>query len=322
MRPDSENPVKIAYLFLVHNNPRVLQRSVRALKSPGAAFFAHVDRKSSMEDFSALSDGSIHFCANRIAVYWGEFSLVEAILELIRLALAHPSHYDYFALLSGSDYPLRSGRHIHDFLSRNRGIEFMNLAKMPAPGFPLEKINKVRYSSESPVRRFATRALAKFGLARRDYRKHLRGLDPYCGSTWWTLSRDAVVHAANFVAANPWFVDFFRKTFTSDEMFFHTILGNSEFRSQIRRNLVYLDWPTGNHPSMLDESHVEMFEAQTQVMVEDEWGSGEALFARKFCDDKLDLIDRIDAMIEKKDELPGNLPLVCAGEPELEPFTN
>jgi len=52
----------------------------------------------------------------------------------------------------------------------------MNLVKMPAPGYPLSKINTLTYPSDMPVRRFAARALAKLGLAQRDYRKYLKGL--------------------------------------------------------------------------------------------------------------------------------------------------
>ena len=54
----------------------------------------------------------------------------------------------------------------------------MSMVKMPAPGYPLSKINTVRFTSDKPLRRFASRALAKLGLAQRDYRKHLGGLEP------------------------------------------------------------------------------------------------------------------------------------------------
>jgi len=51
---------------------------------------------------------------------------------------------------------------------------------------------------------------------------------------------------------------------------------------------------------MLNDSHLRFFEEQDKISVEDEFGSGEVLFARKFSDDNLALIDRIDAMIERK----------------------
>ena len=36
--------------------------------------------------------------------------------------------------------------------------------------------------------------------------------------------------------------------------------------------------------------------------MQDEWGPGEMLFARKFSDDRWDLVDRIDRMIKRKEE--------------------
>jgi len=295
--------MKIAYLMLVHKNPRLLKRAIGALSTDDCAFFIHIDRKSDMKEFSGIGGDSVFFSEERIPVYWGEFSQVEATTRLIRQALACSSNYDWFVFSTGSDYPLRSGRYIHRFLEKNRGSEFINLLKMPAPGYPLYKINKLRYPSDKPVRRFVVRALAKLGLAQRDYRKHLAGLEAYAGDGSWALSRDACQFIVEFMSANPHVEKYFRHTFTSDEMFIHTILGNSSFRSRVRRNLVYVDWRNGgNHPSLLNEEHIRFFESQEKIWVENEWGSGEVLFARKFSDDRLDLVERIDEMLRGKDE--------------------
>jgi Core-2/I-Branching enzyme len=289
--------------MLVHQNPRLLKRAIGTLSSEDSAFFIHVDGKSDIQSFTDIGGSNVFFAERRVAINWGEFSMVQATLQLLRHALERPEGYDYFVLLSGSDYPLRGGNYIRKFLEVHRGEQFMSAVKMPAPGYPLSKINLLRYSSDKPVRRFAARALAKVGLAQRDHRKHLRRLQPYSGSQWWTISRDASRYIVEFTTSNPHLEKYFRNTFTSDEMFFHTILANSSFQHRLRRNLVYLDWPrAGKHPAMLNDTHVAFFEAQEEVCVNDEWGSGEVLFARKFSDDSLPLLDRIDKMIQRKDQ--------------------
>lgn len=294
--------MKIAYLMLVHTTPHIVKRAIQTLSTEDCAFFVHADKKSEIEQFSCIGGDNVFFCEPRIPVYWGEFSQVEASLLLIREAARHPNQFDYFNLMSGSDFPLRSGRYICEFLERNRGLEFMNLKRMPAPGFALSKINELRYPSDQPVRRFVSRAFAKLGMATRDYRKWLMGMAPYCGSQWWALSRDAVEYVMRFTASNPEFVEFFRHALTSDEMFFHTILGNSDYSGRVRRNLVYLDWaPDESHPAILTETHVGRFEKEERIWVEDEWGAGEVLFARKFAAENLPLIDRMDQMILRKD---------------------
>jgi len=224
---------------------------------------------------------------------------------LLNEALASSANYDYFVFLQGATYPLRSAGYIQRFLENNRELEFMNLVKMPAPGYPLFKINQLRYPSDKPIRRFAARALAKVGLAQRDYRKHLKGLEAYSGHACWALSRGACLYIEEFRRSNPHVVEYFRNTFVPEESFFQTILGNSPFRPRIRKNLVYADWSRslGQHPAMINDEHVSFFEAQEKVWVEDEWGSGEMLFARKFSDDRPDLLERIDQMILRKEAL-------------------
>jgi hypothetical protein len=54
---------------------------------------------------------------------------------------------------------------------------------------------------------------------------------------------------------------------------------------------------------MIDETHCEFFETNTEVCVEDLHGPGELLFARKFSDDgNLHLLERIDEMVRRKEK--------------------
>ena len=294
--------MKVAYLMLVHRNPQLLARAIRALSTADSAFFIHVDRKSKIENFSGISGENVFFCERRIPVHWSEFSNIEAILCVIQQALSSPVKYDYFVLMQGADYPLRSSEYIHGFLDQNRGWEFMSLVKMPAAGYPLSKINIFRFTSDKPIRRFTLKVLAKLGLATRDYRKHLGDLDAYAGDACWALTRDACEYILEFTERNPHVSSYFRYTFVPEESFFHTILGNSPFRVRTRRSLLYRYWPaSGPHPELLTAEHLEFFEGQGKIWIEDQFGAGEALFARKFSDDNLDLLDRIDAMIRQKE---------------------
>lgn len=293
--------MKIAYLFLVHKNPKLISEVIPRLSCADSGFFIHVDRKSDIQEFASTQGANVHFSDKRVPVCWGEFSQVEAILILIQQALASIRHYDYFVLLSGSEYPLRSGQYIPRFFEANRGLEYMTLAKMPAPGKPLSRINTLRFPSSRPVLRFIFRVLAKLGLAQRDYRKHLGNLEPYSGLTWWALSREACQYIVGFTKSDRVLAKFLENTFASDEAFFHTILGNSAFKSRMRRNLMYEDWSVGGaHPAMINEQHLALFEAQKEVCVHDLHGPGEMLFARKFSDDNLQLLPRIDEMIKQK----------------------
>jgi hypothetical protein len=287
-----------------YKNPRLLERVIGTLSSEDCSFFIHIDQKSNIKEFSRIRGKNVFFSEQRIPVYWAEFSGVQAILLLIRQALQGPQDYDYLVLLSGSDYPIRSARYIHTFLEEHRGLEFINIVKMPneAAGKPISRINTLRIQSNKPYRRMAVRVMAKVGLAHRDYRKYLGSVEPYAGNTWWALTRDACQYILEFVERNQHVKSFFQNVFAPEETFFHTILGNSPFRSQTRRNLVYEDWSvSGAHPAMINDQHLAFFESQEKVEISDAYGSGELVFARKFSDESPDLLQRIDGMIGRKD---------------------
>jgi hypothetical protein len=170
--------MRIAYLMTVHRNPLLLKRLIGTLSVGSSGFFIHIDQKTDISKFSEIGGGGVFLSQNRIPVYWCEFSQVEATILLMRQALACRENYGYFVFLQGSDYPIRSGTYIQRFFEVNRGDEFISIAKIPAPGYPLSKVNDLWYPSEKPVRRFARKALAKLGLGHRDYKNILEGSTP------------------------------------------------------------------------------------------------------------------------------------------------
>lgn len=305
--------MKIAYLILAHRNPVLIKKAMDVLACDGASFFIHIDAKVPLAAFDSLRGENVTFCEPRLPVYWGEISLTDAIFTLMRQALASPQRPDYFVLMSGSDFPLRSGQYIQRFLKEHRGREFVTLEKLPAPGMPMDRITTRRFPSTRPVLRFAFRALAKFGLATRDHRPAFRDLEPYSGHTWWTLSRRACQYVLDYVQSHPELSKFFEDTHASDESFIQTILANAPFKSEIRRHLVYEEWrPPSPHPEMITMRHVAYFESQDAIAPQDHYGPGEMLFARKFSDE-MGVVDRVVAMIHRKEKTAKALAVAVGG---------
>ena len=342
---EADEKMKIAYLVQTHRNPKLLKRKIEVLSSEDCAFFIHIDGKSNIKDFSSIKGGNVFFADKRVPVYWAEYSMVEAILILIRQALDAPQKYDYFVLSTGSDYPLRSREYIHDFFDKNRGKEFIGTIKLPdgeacqssgtklsgkgCAGYVARKyysnLNIARSPSKKPLSRIVLKILSRLGFVRRNYKNHLGTLEPYAGNAGWALTGDACRYILDFAENNKLFCKFFEKTFAPDEMFFHTILGNSMFKSRIYRHLTYEDWSAetehsqsghvkypflerssnkGGHPALMTEKHINFFENNEKVILDDIYGSAEMLFARKFSDNNLDLLSKIESMIIRK-ERPG-----------------
>jgi Core-2/I-Branching enzyme len=288
--------VKIAYLILAHDSPRHLRRLVQALSSSSAHLFIHLDLKSDRRSFDGMESPKVHFTAARIPVYWGDFSQVEATLNLLRAAIAHEAAFERFVLLSGVDYPVRSPAYIEGFFAANPDTEFINLVEMPCPaaGKPISRLTTYKYRpNERGVAAFARKVLIRIGVLppERDYHAHFGSLIPYAGSEWWAVTRDAAEYILTFAESQPAIYNFFKNTHCPDESFFQTVLGNSRFRPRIRRNVTFADWSRGGaRPANLTMEHMRFLRETPLFDASDVYGPGEVLFARKFSDDSAQLV--------------------------------
>ena len=299
--PNLGNNIKIAYLVLAHGSPSHLKRLVLALSSPDSACLIHIDAKANLDLFSGIAAPSVSFTRDRAEVHWGDFSQVTATQILMREALASSDRYDRFVLLSGVDYPLHPPSYLNAFFTRHARTQFMEMVTMPC-AVTSKYLSRLTDFQPGPPRTALSALLRRVGrrlgipARQRDYRKALAGLQPYAGATWWALTRDACEYVETFTREHLQLVEFFRNTVCPDEMFVHTILGNSRFKSDVQPGLTYADWSTnGASPAYLTLEHVEMFR-RSRLFAD----GSEMLFARKLSDDRLSVTDALDALLEQR----------------------
>ena len=265
--------MKIAYLIQAHNNVRHLERLLAALDGEGVSFFIHIDKKAPVSLFAHLAAPNVQLVERRVAVYWGDFSQVEATLVLIEAALASPAGVERLAFISGADYPIRSSAEIARFFAERPTAEFINTVAMPADtmGKPITRLTRFHPRPSAPrAVRGLQKVLMRVGLLprMRDYRRHLRGLQPYGGSSWWALTRSTCEHIMRFVAERPNVVTFFKHTWCPDESFFQTIIGNTAAAARVVPNLTYTDWaPGAASPEYMSERHLPALRAAARGRV-------------------------------------------------------
>jgi Core-2/I-Branching enzyme len=300
--------MKIAYLILAHNNPGQLARLTQALTAANATIFIHIDKKADIRPFLKIAAGNIHFTPKRVSVHWGDFSTTEAILLLINAAMAMPERYDYLVLTSGNDYPIRTPGQMQSYFLRNPGSEFINMVMMPSKAASKSLSWLTDYRPRPGVKgkliAQVRRVLVKSGIIARprDYKAYFGGLTPYAGSTWWALSHDACAYIQNFVARHRRIIRFYANTTLSDEMVFQTILGNSRFKENIRRNLTYTDWSLGGpHPSDIEMRHVDRIRSEKVLTANDVYGQGELFFVRKVRDPEI--VDQLDRFLRTQPDV-------------------
>jgi hypothetical protein len=292
----------LAFLVLAHADPEHLARLIAALREDWTRFYVHIDRKADMKAFETVRRlPQTRFIEDRVDACWGGFSLVQATLNLMAAAMRDAPAADRFLLISGSDYPIRSNRALRAYLEAS-DREHISLLEMPTPDGrkPLSRLEMFQFEGARgrpmPKRVLlhqTNRLLERY--YKRDYRRALGSIKPYASSQWWALSRDAVGHILDFVRANPRLVRFYKHTLIPDEMFFHTILGNSPFRAKAARNLTYADWSQGlkRNPLPITPAHVARF-ADPGFGLDDIEGVGPCFFARKFSSRDHELLDGID----------------------------
>ena len=131
--------MKIAYLILAHNNMKHLERLIEALNDDEVSFFIHIDKKVNMPALIKRYS-NVKILENRFDVKWMGYSMVEATLSMLETAYNSNDCYDYFILLSGVDYPIKSNQYIKSFFAENNGKSFINTVKMPGNGKTFDRL--------------------------------------------------------------------------------------------------------------------------------------------------------------------------------------
>jgi hypothetical protein len=273
--------VRLAYVISAYRNLDQLARLVRRLHANATTVVVHVDKKTDDAAYSSLLTDlgevpSVHFL-ERHTCHWGGFGHVRATLKGIRELTRREVAFDYLILLTGQDYPIKSNEFINAFFESNRGKSFMLHDALPTTWWtPRGGLDRIEY------------------WHLRLYGKHLRlpwrrrfpaGLRPFGGGAYWCLSRECIDFVSEFVAARSDVVDFFKHVDIPDELFFQTVIMNSELQDTVvNDHLRHIDWTRGVRPAVLDVRDFERLRDSPK------------LFARKFDvtrdSEILDLIDR------------------------------
>lgn len=312
------NEEKICYLILAYDDPKNLYRLVNRLNDR-ADFYIHIDKKSEIKEFTTLFEEypNVTFIKDRVKVYWGGFSIVQAELNLVETALSKNNSYMRYVLLSGSDYPIKDTKEIHHFFEQNndtefiRGINLDRLENKELFGLHIDLwqkhdypwINKANTKTFKIFRAVINRVLRKFSLPK-SIRHHK--FDLYHGSQWWALTNGCIRELVDTYRANERDYLNFKIGFASDEKFFHTLFFNSSYRNRNQVNgpdqpiAVKDRTETSRQTSLLANIHI-IDQSMTKWFSDkdfDEIKASDKLFVRKVSTEKSEkLLDAIDQQI-------------------------
>jgi hypothetical protein len=250
--------MKLAYLVLAHNNLEQLALLVNTLAHPRVSFIIHLDSKIEV-NLEALRgsfapNANVFFLDYRIAINWGGNTMLEAIISLIIESLNH-DNYDYVSLISGNDFPIKTSEEILNFLSSNKGTEYIAYHKLPFENWP-DNRGQDRYHYYWLIDEIGFNESRLFVEAQREensIRQFPAKMVAYGGSMWFTITTDCALYIYSSLKKNPKLLSFFRYVMIPDEMAIQTIILNSKFKKKVENNnLRYIDWSAKKtHPKTL-----------------------------------------------------------------------
>lgn len=226
----------IAYLILAHTDPTHLKRLIGRL-SFHSQIFVHIDRKTDIRAFDVEAyPAHVMFLKERTNIRWAGYSMVEATLSLIREAMASERDFSHLVLLSGLDYPLRGAESLYRFFNAHAEHEFIKYIDMrSSPDHYLLQVQHKHFRDyvflhNSNAGILPGKVLMKLAASLRLKNPwDTARVIPYFGSQWWALTPRCCQYMLDYVSGNPGFVEMNRQSFSPDEHFFHTLVGNSPF---------------------------------------------------------------------------------------------
>jgi hypothetical protein len=275
----------IAYHILACKEPEQVARLVNRIQTDSDFIYIHFDTMIGKKRFQEWKNLIEEKCPNKnitivseFRCKYGSFGLVDSTLSAIKFY--ENVDYDYFIVLSGDSYPIKSLEILRNELTR-RNSTFMEFFEIPYEGWFQGGLHRLKYSYYFlPKKKYPY--VWTFRLPR--IRKGLPcGLKPYGGYGSFCLQKRHASYLLQFAEKNPIVIKFFKRVWAPDEFFYQTILLNSPLKSSIiNYSIMYVDFSEGtSHAKVLTKDDLESIRKSGRF------------FARKFSMDDgiLDIID-------------------------------
>ena len=249
----------------------------------GFSIYIHIDKKTGLreEQLKKLNGHkNVFYLSQKYEINWGGINHLRAILDLSEKALEEKNN-TYFHLITGHDYPIKNPDDFNQFETHNSNKIFMEFHSMPYNKWQDGGMDRLElynfYDLIDGRKGIGEKFIKKFAKLQKVIgfkRKFDKGFpDLYAGSTYWSMSREAIEYVFKYLGNNSNFLKRFKYTFCSEEIFFQTILLNSHLKENIvNNNKRFIVWEkrNGNYPANLDLTDYKNIK------------TSDALFARKF----------------------------------------
>ncbi len=221
--------MRLAYAILAHEPFEALRPLLKCLTENGDLVALHYDATAPRPD--DIEEVKRHFpqvlIASRVAVEWGEASIVYATVNCLRALVDSGQEFDYVTLLSGSCLPVKSARDLKAYLARNPTLEFVEAVDVShsqwvVDGLQQERWEYPHYFNWRKQRRLFSLSVRAMKLLGRK-RQFPLNTRMCMGSQWWTLTTTTIKKILE-LCDQPGLLAFLEHTWIPDEFFFQTLV--------------------------------------------------------------------------------------------------
>ena len=287
----------VGFILLTHNKPQQVLRLINTLNRmfeyPQIACH-HDFSKSALSKDSLIKN--VSFVCPHLQTGWGNFSLVEAMLQALQLMYKNPNSPDWFILLSGADYPIKPAKQILDELASSKYDVHMHyeqithhILKNTWQESCYKRYCFVRF--QLPLLNRNIQVTLKNPLLTAPFLPFSKNMRCFAGEHWFFANRRAAEYLIEFHKNKPGLASHYRSldpyTIIPEESYYQTVFCNAPHLKVSQGHLRYIDWSSkGSHPKTLGMSDLPRIKASP------------AHFARKFdIDVDYEILNEIDTII-------------------------
>lgn len=284
---------KIAFILLVHKNPKAIIDQAERLTAAGDYISIHFDASAAKADYdlirsSLANNPSVTFAKRRVKCGWGEWSLVDGTLAAVEAAIDAFPRATHFYMVSGDCMAVKSAEYAHEFLDADdvdyiESFDFFE-SNWIKTGLKEERLIYRHWFNERTQKWLYYTSYTwqkRLGLVR----KIPEDLQIMIGSQWWCLRRRTIEWVLEFARQRRDVMKFFRTTWIPDETFFQTIVRHLVPDHEIRtRTLTFLMFTDYGMPVTFYDDHYDLLLSQ------------DYLFARKISPEASELRRRLGAL--------------------------
>lgn len=273
--------MKHVYLIIAHNNFGTLQKLIYALDDFRNDIILHIDKKvKNIPDF-IVKNSRLYIINKRINISWGHVSQIEAEFLLFEYAY-NLGDYDYYHLISGTHFPIKSQDAIHYYFESLNGKSIMS-----SLSWSHEEINRKiglnhyflrNCGSTIKIIKRISNILWRLSLKcqKCDYKK-TRSLFKGKVTNWVSISKFDMKSLLENKSA---IIKPFKHTLCSDELFLPYAF------DLMKRDFIDYDKYLFQHFNMASPKQITKSDLINVL-------SSDCLFARKFMDTDTEIMDKI-----------------------------